>query len=74
MSGTSDGVEQHPDVEIVDATPKDAPDESDAILTEGSRPSALVLEEECAAFFDPAASSADVDNARGEADTIRKFS
>lgn len=70
MRGSSDGVEQHGDVEKISTVPKDAPNEPDITLTDGARLPASVLNENCVERVNEAASNKDVDCSTSEAVAI----
>lgn len=70
----SEGGEQCPDVEVVDAVLEDAPAESDVTLTEGIQSSASVLKENCVENFDQAASIADINDSMNKVVTTQTFS
>lgn len=74
VSGTSHGVEQSGNVEMVDAALKYAPAKPEITLTAGAQPSASVFEEDCDETVELVASNAYVDDATGEAPTVQKFS
>lgn len=60
MSGAFDKVEQHQDLETVDAVHKDAPAEADVTLTEDDQCFTLVLNEDCFETVHLAAPNTDV--------------
>lgn len=73
VRGASNGVEQHPDVEMVGAVPKRAPHEPDVTFPEGAQSSASILEKDCVETVDLAATNADGNDANAEAGMIKKF-
>lgn len=74
MSGRSDGVQQHPDVKMVDAVSTAADAKPDVILTEEAQSFPSVLEEYCVETVDLAASNANANEDMRKAVTTQNFS
>lgn len=74
VSGTSNGAEQHPDVEVLDALHKHATVKPKVTFTKGAQSSNSVLKEDCVETVDLSTSIADVDNAKNDGFAPQKCS